>query len=227
MDDIAAEVDALTLDARRAASAGAIGDSPDRSRSILAKPLDSIVVQTAPSASATSVAIDGPGWFVVESAGHRCYTRLGDFRFDEQGTLVDGRGRIVLGFSQTSATLALIRSPGAKDAAIDASGVVSVDAVNGRHTAGRVALAIFPAPEHLRRIDGTSVRVTSESGVPRIVTPGSPNVGSLKPHALENALVDIAGDLEGLWRVQRRGETQAAAAAAADSCERTVLGLVR
>lgn len=227
MDAIAAEVDALTIDARRATSAGAIGDAPDRSGSIIASPLESVIVQTVPSTSATSVAIDGSGWFVVENAGHRCYTRLGDFRFNEQGTLVDGQGRIVLGFSQASANLAPITRRGAKGAAIDASGVISVDGAHGRQTAGRIALAIFAAPEHLRRIDGSSVRVTMESGAPRIVPPGSPNVGSLKSHALENAFVDIAGDLEGLWRVQRRGEIQAAAAAAGDSCERAALGLVR
>ncbi|HYK52861.1 MAG TPA: hypothetical protein VEV38_04970 [Candidatus Eremiobacteraceae bacterium] len=226
-DALAAEVDALTTDARRAAHAGAIGDAPDHPGSIIAKPIDSDIVQTAPSASATSVSIDGPGWFIVESTGHRCYTRLGEFRFDEQGTLVDSQGRMVLGYSLTSNELAPIKRRGAKGASIEASGVVSVDGAHGRETAGKVALAIFPVPEHLRRVDGSSVVATSESGAPRIVAPGSPNVGKLKSHALENALVDVAGDLEGMWRVQRRGETQATAAAAADACERAALGLVR
>jgi flagellar hook protein FlgE len=227
VDAIAAEVEALTIDARRAASAGAIGDSPDRSGSIVAKPLETLAARTAPSASATSVAIDGPGWFIVESAGHRCYTRLGDFRFDGHGTLVDSQGRIVLGLSLSSGDVAPIRRRGAQGASIDTSGVVSVDNARGREVAGRIALAIFPAPEHLRRIDGTSVRATSESGPPRIAAPGTPNIGTLKTYALENGLVDVAGDLEGMWRLQLRGETQAAAAAAGDSCERAALGLVR
>jgi flagellar hook protein FlgE len=227
VDSIATDEETLTIDARRAASAGAIGDSPDRPGSIVSKPLESVIAQTAPSASATAVSIDGPGWFIVESAGRRCYTRLGDFRFDEHGTLVDSRGRIVLGLTQAFTGLAPIKRRGAKDAAVDASGVVTVQGVHGRETAGRIALAIFPSPEHLRRIDGTSVRATLESGEPQIVAPGSPNVGSLKSHTLENALVDVAGDLEGMWRAQRRGETQAAAASAVDSCERVALGLVR
>ena len=227
MDPLAAELEALALDARRAACAGAIGDSPDHPGSIVAKPVESVIVQTTPSASATSVAIDGAGWFIVESVGRRYYTRLGDFRFDGHGTLVDGQGRTVLGLSQSSDDLVPIERRGTKDAAIDASGVVTVGGAHGHETASRIALAIFPAPEHLKRVDGTSVRATSESGAPRIVAPGSPNVGSLKPHAIENALVDVARDLEGMWRVQFRGETRAAAAAAADSCERSALGLVR
>lgn len=231
MDAIAAEVDALTADARRAAHAGAIGDAPDRPGSIVTKPVESVFVPTTPSASPLAVAIDGPGFFVVSRAGRTCYTRLGDFRLDEHGKLVDGEGRSVLGIPTAHdahlGALAPIERRDAKAVSIDANGNVSVEGASGPETIGRLALAVFPAPERLRRVDDTSLRSTAESGDPQFVAPGAPNVGRLKSHALENALVNVAGDLEGMWRAQRRGETQAASAAAQDSCERAVLGLVR
>jgi len=231
MDAIAGEVDALTVDARRAASPGAIGDAPDHPGTIVTKPVESVFVPTTPSASTLAVAIDGPGLFVVARAGRTCYTRLGDFRFDERGTLVDGEGRAVLGFAPSQhgrvGKLVPIERRDAKAASIDANGTISVKGASGPETIGRLALAVFPAPERLRRVDDTSLRSTAESGDPQILAPGAPNVGRLKAHALENALVNVAGDLEGMWRAQRRGEAQAASAAAFDSCERAVLGLVR
>lgn len=231
MDAIAEQVDALTIDARRAARTGAVGDAPDRPGSIVAKPIEGVIVPTTTSASPLSVSIDGAGFFVVERAGRRYYTRLGDFRFDERGTLVDGEGRTVLGLGPSrrgrAGDLAPIRHNAAKNASIDANGVVAVTGMRGAETIGRVALAVFPAAERLVRVDAISLHATAASGDPRIVAPGAPNVGSLKDHTLENALVDVAGDLEGMWRAQRRGETQAAEAAAEDSCERAALGLVR
>jgi len=231
MGAIAAQVDALTVDARRAAHVGAVGDAPDHPGAIVTKPVESVFVPTTPSASPLAVSIDGAGFFVVSRAGRTCYTRLGDFRFDEHGTLVDGEGRTVLGFAPSRddrlGRLVPIGRRGAKPASIDADGTVSIKGTSGPETIGRLALAVFPAPERLRRIDDTSLRSTAESGDPRIIAPGEPNVGKLKPHALENALVNVAGDLEGMWRAQRRGETQAASAAAEDSCERAALGLVR
>ena len=231
MDAIAAEVDALTVDARRAAHVGAIGDASEHPGAIVTKPVESVFVPTTPSASPLAVAIDGSGFFVIGRAGRTCFTRLGDFHFDQHGTLVDGEGRTVLGFAPSRdgrlSTLVPIERRDAKAASIDADGTVSVKGASGPETIGRLALAVFPAPERLRRVDDTSLRSTAESGDPQIVAPGAPNVGTLKPHALENALVNVAGDLEGLWRAQRRGETQAASVAAEDSCERAVLGLVR
>ena len=231
MDAIAVQVEALTIDARRGAHVGAIGDDPDHPGSIVTKPVESVLVPTAPSASPLAVSIDGSGFFVVERAGRRCYTRLGDFRFDDRGTLVDGEGRTVLGLAlpQTGQLghLAPIVRRRAKGASIDRNGIVSVEGERGRESIGRIALAIFPAPERLRRLDDTSVRATVESGDPQFVNPGAPNVGTLKARVLENALVDVAGDLEGMWRAQRRGETQAASADAQDACEKAAMGLVR
>src|SRR5690242_10244589 len=231
MDAVAAQVDALTVDAIRGARPGAIGDAPDHPGAIVAKPLDGVVMTTTPSSSPLSVSIDGAGFFVLEHAGRRCYTRLGDFRFDEHGTLVDRGGRAVLGLARSQSgrtgSLVPIRRNAAESASIDANGVVTVNGTRGAEPIGRIALAVFPASEHRGRLDDSTLRSITESGERRTVPAGTPNVGRLTAHVLENAFVDVAGDLEGMWRAQRRGETQAAEAGAEDACERAAMGLVR
>jgi flagellar hook protein FlgE len=250
MDALTVKVDALIADARRAATPGGIGDSPDRAGAIVATPqMAELARRSTPSASPLSVTIDGNGMFVFDDAGRRVYGRLGDFRLNSRGVLVDGAGRPVLGYSIGAAGPA----PGAlhpiqiasndaaskrfSDYAIDEHGtisgvVVEVDPRSGERRRrevpfGRIALAVFPAPERLHRAGDTIAFATPEAGPPSIVTPGDPNVGTLRTHVLENGLVDLEGDLARLWSLQRRAELEAATAWAADGCARTAMGLVK
>lgn len=182
---------------------------------------------TTPSASPTSVAIDGAGFFAVEHAGRLSFTRLGDFHFDPNGRLVDDEGRAVLGYRpQRHGRPEPIAAKPAKKPSIDAKGVITVDGERGRIEVGRIALAVFPAPERLLRESMTTVVESAVSGAPTFLPPGSANVGALRDHMLENGSVDVEADLERLWLAQQRGESLAAAASAADSCERDALGLV-
>lgn len=52
----------------------------------------------APTHRANDLAIDGRGWFVVQGASQRLYTRWGRFSFDESGRIVDSVGQPVLGY---------------------------------------------------------------------------------------------------------------------------------
>ena len=201
-----------------------------RSSTCVAAPVEGVLVPTAPSASPLAVAIDGAGFFAVESAGTTVFTRLGDFRV-LKGKLVDGAGRAVLGFTHGSgdehATLAPITIGDQNGVDIAADGTVTAASKKGSEAIGKIALAIFPAPELLARADDTTVKPTRAAGTPRYAHPGAPNVGSLKAHVLENALVDVGGDLAAMWREQRRADGIAAAAGADDACDRDVLGLVK
>jgi flagellar hook protein FlgE len=49
--------------------------------------------------TATDLAIDGKGFFVVETDFGKAYTRDGSFRFDKEGHLVNSDGQKVLGFN--------------------------------------------------------------------------------------------------------------------------------
>ncbi len=235
MDAVVAQVDVAISDARRAAIPGAIGEALDRSGAIVSASIPGMVSRTSPSASPLSVAIDGPGMFAFEVDGKRLYGRLGDFSVDSRGALVDGRGRSVLGVVEPSTgadlkRLAPIRidlSRHYSDYSIDDRGVLSALADGKRETLGRLALAVFPASERMARADETSVVATPAAGLPRFYAPGDANVGVLHPHALENGLVDLEGDLARVWGLRRRGELAAAQARASDECVRDALGLVK
>lgn len=243
-------IDAAAVDAARGATVGAVGDAPDRDGVLVTTTLPGDEeLRTVRSGSPLSVAIAGPGLFVVQAGRGNLYSRLGDFRVDESGRLVDGRGRQAVGFrvdaSGRAMSGALALAAEQRDVAahrfagyaIDEFGVFSgvakmIDARTGRRVVkvtpiGRLALAIFPAPERLQRASESELVETPASGHAQLAAPGDPNVGTLRPHLLENGLVDLAGDLEALWRERRRAEFQVTLAAAADQCARTALGVVK
>ena len=53
----------------------------------------------------TDLAVEGSGFFVLESSGGRAYSRAGMFLFDNNGTLVDPSGRRVQGYAVDPVTL--------------------------------------------------------------------------------------------------------------------------
>lgn len=243
------EIDAVIADAKRAVLPGAVGDSAERDRSLNLNPSVLGIEHTVPDASPLAVAIDGPGLFVLQDGGRRLYGRLGDFRVDEHGALVDGRGRAVVGFrvntleQPVSGALPLqvdpadVASRRFAEYAIDEHGIFAgvvrrVDARTGQTAQtsvpiGRVTLAVFPAPERLARDGDATLRATAAAGLPSIFGPGDANMGTLRPHALESGSVDVAADLKKLWTLRQLAEAQATLAAANDALARTALGLVR
>jgi flagellar hook protein FlgE len=247
MIDLTSQIDAVLRDARKAAVPGTIGNSPNRPDAVLLDSLSSKPYRTTvPSASPLSVAISGPGLFVLGAGGQRVYGRLGNFRVNDRGVLVDGEGRAVLGYPASSDSgrrdlqplrVAQNLRKRFEQFAIDEHGVflgfaACFDSGGGTTTRnstrlGQVALAIFPAPSHLHRAGETVVHATAETGRPMMCLPGDPNVGQLFPHALETGLVDLEGDFARLWSLQRRAEFQVEIASAADSCTRAAAGLVK
>ncbi|MDQ6825377.1 MAG: hypothetical protein M3007_07940 [Candidatus Eremiobacteraeota bacterium] len=243
------QAEALIADARRAAEPGAIGTMHDRADALIVTPPQGGVLRTLPSASPLSVAIEGPGLFVLEENGSRLYGRLGNFSVRSDGSVCDAQARNVMAFRVDTAGHSsgeLVRlSVARKDArhkrfaayTIDEHGVFSgisrrIDARSGARVQtvenlGRIALAVFPAPERLERVTETTLRAAKRAGTPLFVAPGTLNVGKLRPHALEAGLVDLHSDLAQLWRVSRRSALQSSVAAASDACSRTTLGLVK
>jgi len=213
-----AQTRAAIDDAKRAAVVGTIGDAVDKNGSPITNRVSPFANATVPSASALSVAIDGPGLFVLQDGARRLYGRLGNFRISHAGALVDANDRAVIGFRLNELERPI---SGALPIALDAADVASrrfsefviddrgvlfgvarrVAARTGRAADTRVALAqialaIFPSPERLARDSQTTLLATPAAGLPRLFAPGEANVGMLRPHALENGLVDVRGDLE-------------------------------
>ena len=68
------------------------------------------------------VAIDGTGWFAIETAGGERYTRDGHFTLNEEGTLVTAEGYPVLGESGT-----ITISPEETGIAVASDGTISTN----------------------------------------------------------------------------------------------------
>ena len=247
--ELSSRIDSVVADLRRAGSPGSLGDAPDRSPDVIVDP--NVLADGSrfvPSANPLAVAIDGRGFFVLDDSGTRAYGRLGDFRVDERGSLVDSDGRAVIGFgiradgTEAEAAPISVSSNGVASKrfssfVIDEAGTllgVMSRSPNLRWRGdrpavpiARLALAMFQAPARLRRASETTVVPTSLSGIPELVAPGKAGAGVLRRHALAAGAIDVGADLRALWMLRRKGEFEATLASASDSCVRTALGLVR
>ena len=92
------------------------------------------------------LAIEGEGFFVVESPSGERYTRNGRFRVDEGGQLTNEHGMPVL----TSSGGPIFFSPADNDINVSRDGVVSSE--NGE--IGRLRIVRFENPHHLQVVSG-------------------------------------------------------------------------
>ncbi len=164
------------------------------------------------------VAIDGPGWFaVVDDRGRRAYTRDGEFSRAADGTLRNELGRRLLD----------VRIPSdALSASVAQDGSVSIATAAGRRIVGRIRLAEFAAPEHLRAVGGTLFEATPESGPARFINPGGEG-----PHVrfgmLEESNVSVVEAMMSMLAAQRAYEADAKGVQAADEMLRIANNLQR
>lgn len=135
------------------------------------------------------VAIEGGGFFVVQTAGGTRYTRAGRFSMTGDGTLVTDEGAQVQGDSGP------IRLTPGGDIHIDADGSVR----NGQAVAGKLAVVQFADPSQLTRETGVLFRSDLQ--------PATPATGvSLKGGALEESNVSVVERVAELTNVSRSFE---------------------
>ncbi|HEY9085137.1 MAG TPA: flagellar hook-basal body protein [Candidatus Tyrphobacter sp.] len=164
------------------------------------------------------VAIDGPGFFaVVDDRGHRAYTRDGEFSRAGDGTLRNAGGQKLLGLRIPSDALS---------ASVAEDGRAIVVTAHGRREVGRIRLAEFEAPEHLRSVGGTLFEATQASGRARFV-----DAGGSGPHIrfgmLEESNVSIIEAMMSMLAAQRAYEADAKGVQAADEMLRIANNLQR
>jgi flagellar basal-body rod protein FlgG len=173
----------------------------------------------AKSSGGFDVAIDGPGFFtIVDAHGHRAYTRDGEFGRAADGTL------------RTSDDWRLegVRIPAdALSASVAQDGSVIATFAHGTKTIGRIRLAEFAAPEHLRAAGGTRFEMTAASGRPRIIDPGSEDGPKLRFGMLEQSNVSIVESMMRILSAQRAYEANAKGVQAADEMLRIADNLER
>jgi len=165
------------------------------------------------------VALDGPGFFVIERGGRRGYTRAGSFSRAADGSVANQEGWRLAG----------VRIP--KDAlsvAVTSDGRVQATTASG-HTvsAGRIRPALFSAPERLRVIGSATFAATVESGPAHVVDAGGPHAGTVAFGMLERSNVSILEAMMEILTAQRAYEANAKGVQAADEMLRIANNLHR
>jgi flagellar basal-body rod protein FlgG len=164
------------------------------------------------------VALDGPGFFVVEKDGATAYTRGGSFTRDAAGLLVDANGRHLHG----------VRVPAdATNVRVAADGRITLDLVGRPNVAGgRVPVVRFDAPERLRPLGGAVFAATPDAGPPHPLVAGDGRT-RVAFGMLERANVSIVAAMMQIMTAQRAYEANAKGVQAADEMQRIANNLHR
>ena len=172
-----------------------------------------------PSGGPFDVAIDGPGFFVVERDGKRAYTRNGEFARGADDALRNADGYALHGLRIPADALAV---------RVERDGRVLIDTPAGKDRAlGRLRLASFAAPEALRPLGATLFAATEASGGARLFAPGGRDGPALAFGMLERSNVSIVESMMQILGAQRAYEANAKGVQAADEMLRIANNLHR
>ncbi len=164
------------------------------------------------------LAIDGSGFFVVKNGARIAYTRDGEFSRAADGSLKNADGWALSGVSVPS---------DAQRVAVNEDGSVVATTANGTRTIGKVRLAMFAAPEHLRPIGGTLFLPTAQSGKLQALVPGGLDGPRIRFGMLEQSNVSIVESMMQILTAQRAYEANAKGVQAADEMLRIANNLQR
>jgi flagellar basal-body rod protein FlgF/flagellar basal-body rod protein FlgG len=133
-------------------------------------------------------AIQGPGFFSVQTAAGPVYTRNGNFHISPKGQLVTSEGDTVLG---SQGPISIVGGP----VSVSADGTISV---NGA-VAGQVKMVEFPAGANLESVGKTYYSAPLKTAEPA-------KTSSLQQGALESSNVNPVESAVQLVTVQRYAE---------------------
>jgi flagellar basal-body rod protein FlgG len=164
-------------------------------------------------------ALDGPGFFVVHKGGEVAYTRSGSFERAADGTLRNPEGWRLAGVRLPEDALRIDVRP---------DGAVSVDTASRKGVpAGKIAVALFAAPERLRALGATLYAATHDAGKPIVGKPGENAATRIAFGFLEGSNVSIIESMMAILLAQRAYEANAKGVQAADEMLRIVNNLHR
>lgn len=124
------------------------------------------------------LAIDGDGFFVVQTPSGQAYTRQGNFRLAADGTLITADGMPLVGQGGP------IRVQGGV-VEIDSKGVVTVDGT----PSGSISIVDFPKPYALTKADGARFVPADGQAVPQAAS------GSIRQGSLEGSNVNTISEM--------------------------------
>ncbi len=156
---------------------------------------------------ATDIAVQGDGYFVIQTGNEALYTRAGSFSLDARGQLTTPSGGLVLGTEDEPITVppngeyeSFTIAPDGKVNGVKSDGT-------GIELLGQIKLATFANPAGLAKVGGSLLRATVNSG-PVIEgatagVPGADGRGLLAVGVLEMSNVDLAQEFTNLIVAQR------------------------
>jgi flagellar basal-body rod protein FlgG len=169
------------------------------------------------------IAIQGAGFFQVSRPdGTIAYTRAGNFRTNDQGTIMTADGETFLPSISvpTNATSVTISQYGIVSATLPGQANAS--------QLGTIQLATFANPGGLTSIGSNLLQQTAASGNPITDTPGgNSGIGTLQQGYLENSNVDVVSEFVQMILAQRAYESNSKVIHVADDMYSQINGLIR
>lgn len=147
------------------------------------------------------LAIEGDGYFQIELPdGNNGYTRAGSFQLDADGRIVTADGHLV----QPGIDV----DPAATEVTVNSSGEVAIKLAGDANPqiVGQLELAKFANPAGLEALGDNLFLETPASGAPDVGNAGADGLGTIRQGFLENANVNVVGELTNLITAQRAYE---------------------
>jgi flagellar basal-body rod protein FlgG len=170
------------------------------------------------------LAIEGEGFFKVQTGSGSFYTRAGNFG-------INANGQLVLG----SATQGWVLDPSvtipqeAVEVVIATNGEVSYRTTDQTElsTAGQLTLSTFVNPDGLLKLGDNLYQQTDASGQAQEDNPGNPGIGTIRQGALEASNVEPVQELIDLITTQRAFELNSQVVQAGDQVMQVAANLRR
>ena len=180
---------------------------------------------------ATDIAVQGDGYFVIQTGNEALYTRAGSFSLDARGQLTTPAGGLVLGVDDEPITVppngeyeSFTIAPDGKVNGVKSDGT-------GIEMLGQIKLATFANPAGLAKVGGSLLRATVNSG-PVIEgenagVPGADGRGLMAVGVLEMSNVDLAQEFTNLIVAQRGFQANSRIITASDEVLQDLVNLKR
>lgn len=166
------------------------------------------------------MAIQGDGFFAVNTPDGEMYTRDGSFKYDaNKGEVVTGNGFPIL----TNHGYGLKVPPGVSNIEVGADGkVTGTDDKGKKLDLGQVMLVKFLNPGGLDAVGGNMYRESKVSGSKRVGEPGNPQTGfgALVQGQLEKSNINVVEEMINIVQAQRAFEMSQKGVQAADEMMR-------
>ncbi|NLI81073.1 MAG: flagellar hook basal-body protein [Deltaproteobacteria bacterium] len=146
----------------------------------------------------SDVAINGNGFFTIDTPAGRMYTRDGSFHMDQNGNLVTLQGYSVLDSGGNPINVDNPAAPQYTNYNIDADGMIWGTPVAGGDPvtiAGPIGVTIFPNQDGLIRQGANLYTAGPQTGAANLGAPNADGRGFLLDLNLENSNVDLAMEM--------------------------------